>query len=133
MIFCNNFFQAPLSNHLNPKMSHSSPQKANRKSSNRRQLDLQLPLGISDEVWIEVNERAPLIHEVMVIKRNSEGWMGMVAGLHNDREIVAMVFQGPGMSEIIPMIEDGVDRHAGLTHWRPWPTVALPSLIASLV
>lgn len=144
-IFCNNFFQVPLSYYLNHKMPHSSPEKANRHgdadnhgrkgdaSLSERQLDLELPIGSSDAEWIGIKDRAPLMHEVLVIKRNAEGWMGMVAGLHNDREIVVMVFQGPGMSELVPMIEDGMDRRAGLTHWRPWPTIPLPSLIAHLV
>lgn len=98
-----------------------------------RQLDLELPQGNSNKEWLCVGARSPSAGEVMIVKRTADGWMGFVAGLHNDREIVAMVFQIQDQCELIPMLQDGMDRRSGLTHWRPWPTVNLPSLVAHLV
>lgn len=105
-------------------------------SFSSRMLQLELPAAQSDVQWVAIGDRMPAANEVLLVKHNADGAMGLVGGLHNGREIVVLVFldlQPNGLPQVMPLIEDGLDRLAGLTHWRAWPTALAPSLAAKLV
>lgn len=101
----------------------------------KRMLQLELPSGGENVQWIPVALRMPAIDEVLLVKCNAGGSLGLVGGLHNGREIAVLMFldlNPEGVSQLMPLIEDGMDRQSGLTHWRAWPTANVPSLVAAL-
>lgn len=76
--------------------------------------------------WIDLEERFPEPHEAMVMKFNAEGWLGVVIGLYQGREVTAIVMSSPERTVVAPMVPNGVDQELLVTHYRAWPQADIP-------
>lgn len=83
-------------------------------------MDLVLPDGGAGP-WIAAASRMPTLEDVLVLKREPDGWMGLVSGLHNGRQVAALAMISTDFQLVILLLEDGGARQDGLTHWRAWP------------
>ena len=85
--------------------------------------------------WIPLGEAYPGPVDALILKQSAadpmdgfiENWMGVVRGLYLGRSVSLLIFASPDDIKVAPMVENGVDRSACVTHWAPWPKVDVPA------